>query len=69
MKLAVSPSGGEQSPDRLASRGIRVIPMVPLLKRDVTQKSIDWADQLDADLQHGTHGMAVVTTAFNNAIR
>ncbi|BFM09276.1 DUF7146 domain-containing protein [Halioxenophilus aromaticivorans] len=54
--------------EKLASRGIRVIPMVPLLKRDVSQKSIDWADQLDADLQHGTHGMAVVTTAFNNAI-
>lgn len=54
--------------ERLAIKGIRVIPMVPLLKREMCQKSIDWADQLDSDLQHGTHGMAVVTTAFNNAI-
>lgn len=53
--------------ENLKERGIRVLFQVPLLKRDPSRKSVDWADQLDADLATGSKGMQVAKTAFMNA--
>ncbi|MBV0934730.1 DUF7146 domain-containing protein [Marinobacterium weihaiense] len=54
--------------ENLREQGIRVIFQVPLLKRDPSRKSVDWADQLDADLTTGSNGMQVAKTAFVNAM-
>jgi hypothetical protein len=54
--------------ENLREQGIRVIFQVPLLKRDPSRKSVDWADQLDADLTTGSKGMQVAKTAFVNAM-
>jgi phage/plasmid primase-like uncharacterized protein len=53
--------------ENLREHGIRVVFQVPLLKRDPSWKSVDWADQLDADLATGSKGMQVAITAFVNA--
>ena len=52
----------------MEAKGVRVIPMVPMLKRESDQKSIDWSNQLDADLKTGSHGMHVIEAAYRNAI-
>lgn len=54
--------------ENLREQGVRVILLPPLIKRPKGQKSVDWADQLDADLETGSEGMVVAKSAFLNAI-
>ncbi|SEG88332.1 DUF7146 domain-containing protein [Marinobacterium lutimaris] len=54
--------------ENLKEQGVRVIFQVPLLKRDPSRKSVDWADQLDADLETDSKGMQVARTAFVNVL-
>ena len=50
--------------ENLKEKGVRVLPMVPCLKRSPGTKSVDWANQLEADITGTSNAMQVVKTAF-----